>query len=97
MPNEMETSRLTILIKKAMNRTATSDERDELFALLADLDNKRFVEQLLADAWDNFHSKQSVFSSDESDEMLQRIMAPHRAEGNPVPADRKSTRLNSSH
>jgi len=85
----METSRLAILLRKTIDQTVTPTEREELFGLLADLDNKRFAERFLSAAWKDFHHTENVFSPQESTELLARIMASHPALENEEPGLRR--------
>lgn len=91
--NGMNVSRLATLLEKAMQKAITPAERDELFALLADLDNKQTADEALAVAWEDFRPKENVFPPDESAEILKEIMVQHRAGEIPVPGDSRSINL----
>ncbi len=74
----METTRLAILIDRAMGNTLSPEEHDELLTYLADPRNKRDAEKLLTAAWDRFTPGQPVFAPGEGQEMLKRILDKQR-------------------
>ena len=76
----MRVSRLTILINRAMAKEITEAEREELLALLADRRNKKQVEAHYRDAWDRFKPQNPVFSQQEGDAFLQRILDTYRVD-----------------
>lgn len=70
----MDNARLLLLIDRALTGTISAAERDELQTLLADVPNEDTVTQVLEDRWKLFESKTSVFSKEEGQEILQRIL-----------------------
>lgn len=71
----MENSRLKDLFEKCIEKLATADERDALFAMMLDTANEAEIQQLMTAAWDNFQPKKDVFSQDRSMALLNKILA----------------------
>src|SRR5690606_12686768 len=65
---------------RAMAKEITEAEREELLALLADRRNKKQVEAHYRDAWDRFKPQNPVFSQQEGDAFLQRILDTYRVD-----------------
>jgi len=80
----MENPRLAILFNRMMAKTITSEEREELFSLLADLENKLYVAELFTKTWKEFESKHPVFRDDEGSEMLQQILRNESVDEHPL-------------
>ncbi|MFC3198865.1 FecR family protein [Parapedobacter deserti] len=57
----------------------TPQEQDELLAQLVDTRNKHEAEKLLAEAWGRFTPGRPVFSREEGQKMMQRILEKHQA------------------
>jgi len=70
----MDNARLLLLIDRALEGTLSTRERDELQELLADLSNEGAVMQALENKWELFESKKAVFSNEQGQEVLQRIL-----------------------
>ncbi len=70
----MENARLIQLIDRALNGTASAEERTELQELLADVSNKDAVMHILQDKWEAFESKTVVFTEEQGEEILQNIL-----------------------
>ncbi|MFC7523749.1 FecR family protein [Parapedobacter sp. GCM10030251] len=86
----MDNARLLLLIDRALTGTISAVERDELQALLADVSDEDTVIQVLEDRWKLFEPKTSVFSKEEGQEILQRILD---GSGNKRPSDRAMRKL----
>ncbi|MEO8762893.1 MAG: FecR domain-containing protein [Ginsengibacter sp.] len=78
----MNESRLNYLFRAYFNETATSDERSELMELLMQGDNDEQVRMLLAEEWQQFSTRNQVFTDKQGEEMLANILQEGKV-GNP--------------
>lgn len=69
----MKNPRLAALLKRAIEKTITSPEREELLALMADDENKADVEQALEHLWEEFEARDIILTSDREADILNRI------------------------
>lgn len=70
----MENARLLLLIDRALNGDISTAERDELQGLLADLSHEDKVMQVLQEKWESFEARKAVFSKEQGEKILQRIL-----------------------
>lgn len=73
-------TRLECLFKRYYNNSATDAERSELMSLINQLKDNTELSGLLEQAWQDLHAGEQVFSPDESESMLQRILGNQKAE-----------------
>ncbi|HEU4609434.1 MAG TPA: FecR family protein [Chitinophagaceae bacterium] len=71
----MHDPRLAYLFQKQINRQATDAERQELLHRMADPANEQQVDELLAEAWEQFIPGEKPFDAARSREMLELILA----------------------
>ncbi|GGM89349.1 iron dicitrate transporter FecR [Dyadobacter beijingensis] len=71
----MDSSRRTYLFYRHFDGTATPDERLELAALLQGIENEKIIQQLMAEAWDTFSGQRDIFPEEQSERMLQNVLA----------------------
>ncbi|WP_257669716.1 FecR family protein [Parapedobacter tibetensis] len=83
MAKGIEKERIAVLINRAIHQNITPDERDELFARLANPQNRAYAEQLLGEMWEHFSPGRSIFTQEQGVEMLQGIMNQHHPEETP--------------
>ena len=76
----MSDSRLTYLFQSYFNKTASSNERDELMTLLERAENDQQVKTLLAEAWARTNLTTRVFDHNEGEEMLAKILLAQKAD-----------------
>jgi len=76
-------SRLTILFERAMDKTITPEEHDELLAYFADPKNKKLTEKLFASAWKRFNPDHPVFTQEQGSAMLARLSETIQTEERP--------------
>lgn len=67
-------TRLNYLFNTYYNETATSQERDELFHIIATSANDAELTALIHEAWDNLHINEPLFDPAKSIEMLNNIL-----------------------
>src|SRR5690606_35172664 len=65
-------NRITYLFDKYFDGTATVQERKELATYLQS--QKEELENLIAKAWENYTSDKKVFTSEESEAMVKRVL-----------------------
>ena len=70
----MNQSRLTHLFNAYFNKTASTNERNELMELLAAGENDDQVKTLLAEAWQQFNNQSPLFNDSQGREMLANIL-----------------------
>lgn len=71
---KISTSRLKYLFDSYYSKTATSDERDELFALIKAGASDDELSLLIRQAWDNLEPNVQLFNSASSNLMLTKIL-----------------------
>ena len=71
--------RLHYLFRVYFNKTASLIERDELMELLMESENDEQIKILLAETWQQFNSRQQLFSNKERNEMLANILQKGKA------------------
>lgn len=71
----MQHQRLALLFKRAMAKTISLEERQELLELLASEENKGHITQVFAESWDEFESNEPIFDPEHGSAMLHRILA----------------------
>lgn len=78
----METSRLRLqyLFYRYYNKTTTTQERDELFAIIDAGDRDEELSQLIRQAWDGLNSGEPLFDANKSDAILKSIITSGRAD-----------------
>lgn len=79
----MNKLRLTYLFRAYFNKTATSNERNELIELLGQSENDEQVKILLRETWQQFNSQSQLFTDSRGEEMLANILQKGRG-SNPV-------------
>lgn len=72
-------TRLEYLFKRYYNNSATDAERSELMSLINQLKDNTELSGLLEQAWQGLHAGEQVFSPDESESLLQRILGNQKA------------------
>lgn len=72
-------TRLEYLFKRYYNNAATDAERSELMSLINQLKDNTELSGLLEQAWQGLHAGEQVFSPDESESLLQRILGNQKA------------------
>ena len=78
----MERTRLALLVDRAVAKTISPEEREELLSLITDSTHKAEAEKLLTQAWDAFKTTQPVFEEHHAANMLQAILEPAPARQN---------------
>ncbi|MBK1440117.1 DUF4974 domain-containing protein [Parapedobacter sp. ISTM3] len=76
----MDRATLLLLIDRALNGTISPQEQKELQELLADLSNKDAVRQALQDKWETFEANDTVFSDEQGEAMLRKILNGKRSD-----------------
>lgn len=76
----MSDKRLRYLFYRWFDKTATSDERAELMALFGRTENDDETRALLQETWDKLE-EEKVFSEEQSQAMLNKILRPEGTEG----------------
>ncbi|TSD67345.1 DUF4974 domain-containing protein [Inquilinus sp. KBS0705] len=86
----METSRLRLsyLFNCYYNKTATPQERDELFKIIAAGESDKQLSNLIRDAWESLHIDAPLFDAQKTDELLNNIL---KAESAPININRNNT------
>ncbi|MCZ4222549.1 FecR domain-containing protein [Pedobacter rhodius] len=70
----MQNTRLTLLFNKYLDKSATPQERAQLFAWLRDSSNKYDIEQEMEKLWTNFAVQTNPFSEQDKVVMLEKIL-----------------------
>lgn len=70
----MQDIRLSILFKKYFDKSATQQEREELFALVRESANKENIEMEMEMHWKNFNALDNPFSEQDKSAMLEHIL-----------------------
>src|SRR5258707_13993261 len=70
----MSDKRLRYLFHSFFNKTATAEERAELFSLLGRTENDDETHALLKEAWEKLDADEHVFTGAESEAMLHRLL-----------------------
>jgi transmembrane sensor len=72
----MSDKRLRYLFHRWFDKTATAEERAELMALFGRTDNDDETYALLQEAWEKLGEEEKVFSEEQSQMMLDKILRP---------------------
>ncbi|MBD1394735.1 FecR family protein [Mucilaginibacter glaciei] len=75
-------SRLSYLFNCYYSKTATLQERDELFALIAAGKKDDALSELIRTAWDDLHLTAPLFTTNQTDQILQNILTAAKPVGN---------------
>lgn len=70
----MQDIRLSILFKKYFDKSATQQEREELFALVRESANKENIEKEMELHWETFNALSNPFSEQDKSAMLEHIL-----------------------
>jgi len=86
----MTPERQQYLFHRYFLKTATPAEIHELMDWLSGQADDGDIARLMDEAWNQFHSSRNVFSTDQSSEMLERILQSGKSSSIPVVRSRRS-------
>jgi transmembrane sensor len=89
----MDDKRLIALFHRYIDKTATPAEKEALRQLMAQPENDALVKELMGEAWDEFIPAATHFREEESEAMLQQVLATGAIEVNIQQRPRRRTLL----
>lgn len=93
---KMENSRLSFLYHRQTKNENSKAEQAELFSLLADEENQQEAEALMATSWNHFTPTKEVFNTQQSGELLAKIVSANDCTAPVIPIHSQKSRSRQS-